>query len=144
MQQPAEIEIADRLHSAAIHLLRRLRRVDDAIGLPPAELSALSVLVFGGPTSLGALAAAEQVRPPSMTRIVQSLGRKGLVTRKADAADRRAVQIRATNKGVRVLKQGRSTRVALLAQWVRTLPAQKLSLLYEACGMLETFTQSHR
>ena len=72
---PAEIAaIADRLHSAAIHLLRRVRKQDAATGEGPARLSALSVLVFGGgPMTLGQLAQAEQVRPPTMSRIVSGL-----------------------------------------------------------------------
>src|SRR5262252_4263793 len=80
---PDPVQIADRLHSAAIHLLRRLRIRDSAIGIGPAQLSALSVLVFGGPRSLGELADAEQVRPPTMSRIVGGLVRSGLVKRKA-------------------------------------------------------------
>ena len=60
-------ELADRLHSAAIHLLRRLRREDDASGLGAPQLSALSVIVFAGPITLGALARAEQVRPPTIS-----------------------------------------------------------------------------
>src|SRR5258707_14604829 len=76
-------EAADRLHSAAIHLLRRLRGGDPESGVGPAQLSALSVLVFGGPRSLGELADAEQVRPPTMSRIVAGLGRGGLVGRQA-------------------------------------------------------------
>ena len=67
--------VADRLHSAAIHLLRRLRREDDASGQSAPRLSALSVLVFGGPQTIGALAAAEQVRVPTMSRVVAALGR---------------------------------------------------------------------
>jgi len=61
--------LADQLHSAAIHLLRQLRKEDDTSGLSAPRLSALSVVVFGGPLTLGALARAEQVRPPTMTRI---------------------------------------------------------------------------
>lgn len=80
-------ETADRLHSAAIHLLRRLRRVDEAAGLSAPQLSALSVIVFGGPLRLGDLARAEQVRPPSMTRIVDDLVAGGLVRRDADSKD---------------------------------------------------------
>jgi hypothetical protein len=64
--------IADRLHSAAIHLLRRLRREDATSGLSAPRLSALSVIVFGGPLTLGELANAEQVRPPTMTRLVSA------------------------------------------------------------------------
>src|SRR3954463_8792183 len=85
----ATIDLADRLHSAAIHLLRRLRREDDASGLPGPQLSALSVIVFGGPITLGALAAAEQVRPPTITKLVAALEAAGLVKRQVDADDRR-------------------------------------------------------
>src|SRR4051812_49977548 len=87
--RPPAAALADRLHSAAIHLLRHLRKEDDASGLSAPRLSALSVVVFGGPLSLGALARAEQVRPPTMTRIVTGLQRDGLVTRKGDLRDRR-------------------------------------------------------
>src|SRR3712207_2008290 len=81
--------VADRLHSAAIHLLRRLRRADEASGLSGPKLSALSVIVYGGPITLGDLAAAEQVRPPTMTRIVRELEAAGLIRRSADSEDRR-------------------------------------------------------
>src|SRR5687768_15743428 len=97
---------ADRLHSAAIHLLRRLRREDTATGLAPARLSALSVLVFGGPMNLTSLAAAEQVRPPTMTRVVQALEAEGLVRREADAVDRRGARLVATARGRRILEAG--------------------------------------
>ncbi len=65
--------LAQRLHGAAIHLLRRLRTEDVAAGLTAPRLSALSVLVFGGPRSIGELAAAEQVRPPTISRLVQEI-----------------------------------------------------------------------
>src|ERR1041385_9297166 len=81
--------IANRLHSAAIHLLRRARRVDNESPLPAPQLSALSVIVYGGPMTLGALAAAEQVRPPTMTRLIAALDAADLVTRENDAKDRR-------------------------------------------------------
>ena len=81
--------VADRLHSAAIHLLRRVRKEDDASGLTAPRLSALSVLVFGGPKTIGELAAAEQVRPPTMSVIVADLARAGLVTREPDPDDGR-------------------------------------------------------
>src|SRR5262245_35779342 len=95
----AAFEIADRLHSAAIHLLRRVRREDTASGLPAPQLSALSVLVFRGALTLGALADAEQVRPPTMTRVVAALSAAGLVEREVKADDRRVALIRATARG---------------------------------------------
>src|SRR5437764_6332551 len=93
-----ELALADRLHSAAIHLLRRLRVRDLASGIGPAQLSALSVLVFGGPRSLGELAEAEQVRPPTMSRIVESLERAGLV-RRQPTEDKRRIRLEATATG---------------------------------------------
>src|SRR3954468_8294060 len=97
--------LADRLHSAAIHLLRRVRRADGASGVSAAKLSALSVVVHAGPIALRDLAAAEQVRPPSMTRTVQELEAGGLVVRETDASDRRVVRIRATARGTRLLSR---------------------------------------
>ncbi|HEY6252056.1 MAG TPA: MarR family transcriptional regulator [Candidatus Angelobacter sp.] len=108
-------EVADRLHSAAIHLLRRLRVRDLASGVGPAQLSALSVLVFGGPRSLGELADAEQVRPPTMSRIVAGLERDGLVRRR-ETEDKRRVRLEATDKGTKMLWEGRRRRVESLAK----------------------------
>src|SRR5689334_17688709 len=108
-------DLADRLHSAAIHLLRLVRGQDAATGVGPARLSALSVIVFGGPVSLNDLARAEQVRPPTMSRIVDALESDGLARRRTNPQDRRAVVIEATQKGAQILKEGRRRRVELLA-----------------------------
>jgi DNA-binding MarR family transcriptional regulator len=87
-------DIAARLHSSAFRLLRSLRREDDGSGLSAPRLSALSVIVFAGPMSLAELAAAEQVKPPTMSRIVDALVERGLVTRIAKPGDRRSVAAR--------------------------------------------------
>jgi DNA-binding MarR family transcriptional regulator len=122
-------ELADRLHSSAIHLLRRLRREDPASGLTGPRLSALSVIVIGGPVTLGELAAAEQVRPPTMTRIVRALERQGLVRREADATDRRVARLRATPRGEALLIEGRQRRVrALSAPLARLSAADRAAL----------------
>ena len=109
-------DLADRLHSTAIHLLRQVRVEDAATGIAPARLSALSVLVFGGPMSLNDLAGAEQVRPPTMSRIVDALESAGLARRTVNAQDRRAVVIEATERGTAILWQGRKRRVKFLAR----------------------------
>src|SRR5262245_11846398 len=100
-------EAADRLHSAAIHLLRGLLVRDRESGIGPAQLSALSVLVFAGPKSLAELAQAEQVKPPTMSRIVSGLVRSKLVHMVTNEHDRRAVVISATSKGIRAIQQSR-------------------------------------
>ena len=129
--------VADRLHSAAIHLLRRVRVEDAATGVGPARLSVLSVLVFGRPQTLGALAAAEQVRPPTMTRIVKGLLRSGLVTREVDAGDRRVVRVRATRRGRELLERGRRRRIEHLARRLRGLSPRELALLERAAALIE-------
>src|SRR5215510_8073024 len=118
MQAPfaPAFETADRLHSAAIHLLRGLRKRDRESGIGPAQLSALSVLVFGGAKSLAELAEAEQVKPPTMSRIVAGLLRSKLVYVKTDESDRRAVVISATESGLRLMQKARTRRVDSLAR----------------------------
>jgi DNA-binding MarR family transcriptional regulator len=130
-------DLADRLHSSAIHLLRRLRREDDASGLPAPQLSALSVIVFAGPVTLGALAQAEQVRPPTITRLVDKLEAAGLVDRVPDTVDRRISRVEATAKGAKLLHDGRRRRVASLAASLRELPARERSALWKAVPILE-------
>lgn len=131
------VDLADRLHSAAIHLLRRLRREDDVSGLPAPQLSALSVVVFGGPITLGKLAEAEQVRPPTITRVVVALEAAGLVTRDVDADDRRVARIVATAKGTKLLMEGRRRRVAVLTSALERLPRAQRKHLEVALPILE-------
>src|SRR2546428_1122565 len=129
-------EIADRLHSAAIHLLRRVRVRDRESGIGPAQLSALSVLVFGGPRSLGELADAEQVRPPTMSRIVAGLERAGLIRRHA-TEDGRRVRLEASAKGAKILWEGRKRRVQSLAQALFSLSEEDCQRLTELSGLLQ-------
>jgi DNA-binding MarR family transcriptional regulator len=133
--------LADRVHSAAIHLLRRLRKQDDASGLSAARMSALSVVVFGGPLTIGQLASAEQVSAPTMTRLVVGMQRDGLVKRERDAHDARIVWIRATVKGDRILREGRRRRVAALARELADLPAADAGLLERATEIIERITR---
>lgn len=135
---PAAADLADRLHAAAIHLLRRLRREDDASGLPAPQLSALSVIVFGGPVTLGALAAAEQVRPPTITKLVAALEADGLVERETDDADRRIVRVKATARGTKLLQEGRRRRVAALTTSLAALSAADRAKLTAALPVLES------
>ena len=138
------LALADQLHSAAIHLLRHLRKEDDVSGLSAPRLSALSVVVFGGPVTLGQLASAEQVKPPTMTRIVTGLERDGLVRRKGDDRDRRLTRIHATPKGQKVLVAGRARRVELLASAVEKLGATELAELRRGAQLLREVIDSMR
>ena len=131
------VDAADRFHSAAIHALRHVRRADPATGLSAARLSALSVLVFGGARTLGELAAAEQVRPATMSPIVQALERNGYVRRERDDADGRVTRLHPTAKGKRVLWQGRRRRVDNLATLLDRLSADEVARIHEASELVE-------
>lgn len=129
--------MADRLHSAAIHLLRRLRVDDEALGISAPRLSALSVLVFAGPKRIGELARIEQVEPPTMTRLVDGLVRNGLAVRETDPDDARAVRVRATATGGRTLRRGRARRVETLRASLAGLSPADLAALGEGVEVLE-------
>jgi DNA-binding MarR family transcriptional regulator len=138
------LEAADRFHSAAIHALRHVAREDPASGLSTARLSALSVLVFGGPRTLGELAAAEQVRPPTMTQIIRGLEGAGLVHRAADPGDGRVTRVRATARGKRVLQRARERRIARLAERLSALDSEEIAIVREAADLVDTALQRRR
>lgn len=138
-----EREVADRLHSAAIHLLRRARRGDPLTGATPAQLSALSVLM-SGPKTLGDLAAAEQVRAPTISRLAAEMERTGLIRRREDANDARVVRVEMTAKGRRALGKGRDLRIADIEARVRRLEPTEIATLDKAVGIIERMLRDDR
>lgn len=139
-QQPSENETLDamnRLHGAAIRLLRSMRPVDARSGLSGPKLSVLSVLVFGGPASLSALADAEQVRRPTMTQLVNALEAEGLVRKRPGRTDRRQVCVEATARGRKLLAQGRARRLNDLSARFRSLSGADRKALIDALGAFE-------
>ena len=129
--------VADRLHSAAIHLLRRLRREDDASGVSAPRLSALSVLVFGGARTIGDLAKVEQVRVPTMSRLVAALEDDGLVQRVPDAGDKRVVYVEASAAGKALLHAGQRRRVAALTADIARLSSAERRAVLAAIPLIE-------
>ncbi len=137
-------QLATRLSSAAIHLLRRLQWQDASHGVSAARLSALSVLVLGGSQTLGALAATEGVRPPSMTRLINAMEADGLVERTRSTEDGRLTIIRATDAGQQLFHEGRGQRVAVLAAWLGDAPPGALRTIDGATEHLEAILREHR
>jgi DNA-binding MarR family transcriptional regulator len=129
---------ADRMHSAAIHLLRRVRVADDeSMGMTPARRSALSVLVFLGPQSLSELAAAEQVTLPTMSKLVTSMENEGLVRRERDPADGRVVRLHATAKARRMAERGRERRLEVLESLLGGASAREVEIVREAAEIVD-------
>jgi DNA-binding MarR family transcriptional regulator len=135
-------ELADRLHSAAIHLLRRVAAVDGRTGLSPARLSALSVVVYGGPLSMTALSRAERVSAATISSTVAGLETAGLVTRYRAPGDGRTVMVRTTDRGRQVLVEGRQRRVAQLAAGLAGLPATDRDALERGVAVLEAMLRA--
>jgi DNA-binding MarR family transcriptional regulator len=138
--QAVEARLADRLHSAAIHLLRRLRRTDPLTGVSAAQLSTLSVLM-GGPRTIGELAAAEQVKPPTMSRLIREMEAAGLVSRARDRSDGRVVWIGWTPAGQQVMARGRELRIAALKARVAGLSAEDRTALEGGLAVIEGLVQ---
>ncbi|HEX2150297.1 MAG TPA: MarR family transcriptional regulator [Actinomycetota bacterium] len=136
------LPLADGLHSAAIRLLRTVRHVDQSSGLSPARLSALSVLVFAGPLTVGRLAAAEGVRSPTMTGIVNGLVEEGLAQRRSGPTDQRSVQVVVTAKGRRLFNAARKRRVDAVAELLEPLSASDLARLDGAVAVLRRTLES--
>jgi DNA-binding MarR family transcriptional regulator len=137
MRDRSRREIADLLHSASIHLLRRAGEEDARSGLGAARLSALSVLVFRGPLTVGQLAAAEGVRSPTMTRIVGGLEQAGFARRHTDEEDRRVTLVAATPEGERLLQEARARRIERISAALAQLEAEELDSLARGAETVE-------
>jgi DNA-binding MarR family transcriptional regulator len=136
-------DAADRIHSAAIHLLRRVREVDAAaMGISPARASALSVLVFGGARSLTELAAAERVTPATMSKLVAALEAEGLLRRYPDVNDARSIRLEATAKARRILQRGRARRLDVLDGLLAGATVEEVEAVRTAAEVVERVLES--
>jgi len=126
MATDPDLETARLLNSAAIHLLRAMRPVDAASGLTPARLSALSVLVFGGPCSQSRLARAEAVSAATMSGIVDGLVDLGLASRAPHVDNARMVTVSATPEGEALMREAAQRRLSLITEGLASMdrPAQ--------------------
>lgn len=142
MARTDSLHVADRLHSAAIRLLRAVRVADAETGVTAPKLSALSVLVFAGPMSLTALARNEQVTAATMSKLVADLEGEGLASKRADPDDRRGVCVEATARGRAILEAGRKRRLALLQEKLAKLPREQRAVLADAAELMLDIAKS--
>ena len=134
---------ADRIHSAAIHLLRRVREVDtEAMGISPARASALSVLVFDGPKSLAELAGAERVTSATMSKLVSAMEEERLLRRYPDVNDARSIRIEATAKARRILERGRARRLDVLDGLLAEASDEEVAAVRLAAEVVERVLES--
>jgi DNA-binding MarR family transcriptional regulator len=124
--------VAEQLHSAAIYVLRYAREADRQSTLGPAQLSALSVLKYGGPCTIGELASAEQVAPPTMTRIIQALEARGFVRLKRSSKDARVTICEVSSSGIAILKKARKARLDRIEEFLSQKKLDDIALLGKA------------
>jgi DNA-binding MarR family transcriptional regulator len=132
----AKSDTVEQFHHLAIVMLRKLRNVDEANGFSGPRASALSVLVFRGPQSLGELAAAEGVKPPTMSRLVKAMLAEGLVESQVAEHDQRAVRIAPSAKGRRLMLRAREKRLAAIRELLRGASAEEKKALETVVGLL--------
>ncbi|HKU55888.1 MAG TPA: MarR family winged helix-turn-helix transcriptional regulator [Gaiellaceae bacterium] len=136
-------EASDLIHSASLHLVRRVREVDEAaMGISPARASALSVLVFGGARSLGELAAEERVTPATMSKLVAAMESEGLIRRYPDVNDARAIRLEATAKARRILARGRARRLDLLERLLADASEAEIEAVCTTATVVERVLES--
>ena len=133
-------ELADRVHSLAIRLLRQAR--DTESDLSAARLSALTSLIHNGPMTVGELAATEQVTAPTMSRLVTGLERQGYVKRRSDIDDGRRVRVSVEPAGVRAMEETRRHRVSRMAAALGDLSEARQATVIDAVEALESALDS--
>lgn len=127
----------ERFHHVAIRMLRGLRAVDEAAGFSGPRASTLSVLVFRGPQSLAGLAAAEGVKPPTMSRLVKAMQEEGLVESAIADDDQRRIRIVASAKGRALMLKGRERRLDALAKLFADATPREVAALATVVEMLD-------
>ena len=135
------VDDPERIYLFVQHLGRRLREIDARSGLTPARYSALASLRYNGSRNLGDLAAAERVRPPSMTRLVRDMERDGLVLRMPDPSDGRAVLIELTPGAIAVFEAARAEKIALVADYLATLAPPTRAAIRHAFAALDDLAE---
>jgi DNA-binding MarR family transcriptional regulator len=133
-------QLAGRLRLAVTRLNRRLRQQGES-GLGATAFSALATIARRGPIALGELAAVEGVKPPSISSTVAALEAQGMVSREADASDRRITRVSATPHGRLRLLRSRTRKTAYLAARLEALDEHQLQVLAEAAGILERWLE---
>jgi DNA-binding MarR family transcriptional regulator len=129
-------EVAGAIRLLVARLHRVLRQQAD-VTLSPTKQSFLSTIARREPITLGGLASAEGVAPPTVTKVVSELERLELVQRSVDPDDRRISHVRVSAKGHEVLDAIRTRKTAWLVRKLDELDAESLQRLADALPILE-------
>jgi DNA-binding MarR family transcriptional regulator len=129
-------DLPNRVRLVVTRLARRLRQQAEA-PVSPTQAAVLATIERRGPLTLGELAEAERVQPPTITAAVDRLEQQDLVARQRDARDRRVIRVEATDAGRALLADVRTRKRAYLEQRLSTLPGRDRATLERAAAILE-------
>lgn len=136
MEDGSQAELAARLRLAVMRLARRLRQQAPE-ALSPSQLSVLATLRTRGPLTPTELAAAERVKPPTITRVVAVLEDAALARRKGDPGDRRSSRVELTGRGRELIERDRRRKTAYLAKEISKLSDEEVRVLKRAVDVIE-------
>jgi DNA-binding MarR family transcriptional regulator len=133
---PSVNRLSADLRLAVTRTARRLRQHADG-GRSPSQLAALSTIERRGPMTLGELASAERVQPPTVTAVLARLEEAGLVVRTTHERDRRVSMVAVTRAGVEFLRESRRAKEAFLARKLAALSDDDRAALARSAVLLE-------
>ena len=132
-----------RFQTALIRLARLLRQYSNG-DMTPTAASLFATIVGRGPMTLGELASAEQVAPPTVTKVVGELEAAGLVERRVDADDRRVYRVQLTEAALPRAERLRAEFRAWMKAQLDTLSPDELDRLAAAVDVLEHLSSGPR
>ncbi len=130
-------EFAPQVHEAFSRLARRLRALDLPYGLTNERLSTLATVAAHEPISVSALAKAEIVTVPTMSRMVDALEAEGFVKRRDDTFDCRAVLVSTTAEGRRAYQRATQQSLTHLKGTLNTLTPEQLAAIRTLLSTLD-------
>jgi len=139
----AALDAASQLHRSALRLLRVLRVARPGEGLSASRLGILGRLQRGGMTTGTALAAYLRVQPQSLTRVLEDLEKRSLITRRPGTEDRRQSLLEITDEGVRMLTGAvRDQRESLSRVIAEMLTPEEQELLRLCAGVMDRLSEA--
>ena len=141
MTASTDTALASALRLSVMRMARRMRAERADTSLTLTQLAALATVERHGPLTPGALAAAERVQPPSMTRVVASLQDAGLVAREPHPSDGRQALLTVTPDGAALLREDRRRREEWLARQLAELDDEQRALLRAAVPLLDRLAE---
>ncbi|AZP39513.1 MAG: MarR family transcriptional regulator [Acidipropionibacterium acidipropionici] len=132
-------ELANDLRLACQMIARRVR-FESSSKVPPHQMSVL-FKIRREPRTPGALAEAERISAPAMTRTVNAMAEAGLVRRMKHPEDSRSVLVVLTDEGRRTIEEVLDSRDTWMARHLDGLAEEDLDLLERATKVLTRIGQ---